>query len=146
MLQVKLEKDQRLNLHYMNKYQTVYIVDDDPIFVFALKKNLLKIQKFESIINIQNGQEAIDKLIEIHSENLSFPDIIFLDLNMPMLDGWQFLDELEAYDFRNKLNIYIVSSTIDERDINKAKVYSTVNRFISKPIEKEDLLKILEIE
>jgi CheY-like chemotaxis protein len=129
----------------MNKYEVVYIIDDDPIFVFALKKNLLKIKDFESILNIQNGQEAIDNLVGINDKNQSFPDLIFLDLNMPMLDGWQFLDELESCSFKNKLNIYIVSSTIDERDLEKAKEYATVKRFISKPIGTKDLNQILEI-
>ena len=65
---------------------------------------------------------------------------------MPVLDGWQFLEEIEALPFKNKLNIYIISSTIDKQEIERANNYKCVKKFISKPINSGDLSKILELE
>ena len=141
-LRVKLERVPNLNLFYMN--DLTYIIDDDSIFVFVFKKILKKNDDTREIVNIQNGQDAINVLQTIYNNKQKLPDLIFLDLNMPVLDGWQFLDELEKLPFKDDLKIYIISSTIDSNEIEKAKNYSCVKSFISKPINGADLARILE--
>ena len=127
----------------MNSNDVIFIIDDDVIFVFVLKKMFSKIGCNLAIKNVKNGHEAISYFKYLHDNNLAFPKIIFLDLNMPMLDGWQFLDEVENLDFKKHLNIYVVSSSIDVREIEKTKSYDTVIRFISKPISMDDLTAIV---
>jgi CheY-like chemotaxis protein len=118
----------------MKKNYSTFIIDDDPIFVVLFKKIIEKSERFNKIRNFPDGQFAIEELLKMNSEGGSMPDIIFLDLNMPNIDGWQFLDAIEKYSFKEKLNIYIVSSSIDTFEIEKAKQYQSVKNFISKPI------------
>lgn len=125
-------------------YQLTFIIDDDPVFVLLFKKILIKLGKFETIVNFENGQIALDSLIEKFKNNEPFPDIVFLDINMPVLDGWEFLKALEKYKFKEELNIYMVSSSIDSTEIKKSKKYKSVKHFISKPISAIDFLKKLE--
>ena len=124
----------------MSKIKMTYIVDDDAIFVFVLKKLLEKNGNFGKMIDFKNGNDAIDVLFSDQSE---LPCVILLDLNMPIIDGWQFLDQLEDSELKDELNVYIMSSSIDRTDIEKSKNYSIVKDFISKPVNGDKLEKIL---
>ncbi len=125
-------------------YKLTFIIDDDPVFVLLFKKIMQKIGQFETVLNFENGQLALDDLIEKFNNKEPFPDIIFLDINMPVMDGWEFLKALEKYEFKDKLNIYMVSSSIDPTEIKKSKKFKTVKRFISKPVSASDFLKNLK--
>jgi CheY-like chemotaxis protein len=129
----------------MSKFDLTYIIDDDPIFVIVLKKLLAKMNVFKEVKNLKNGLEALKDLNTVNEDKKKFPDVIFLDLNMPVLDGWQFLEELQKTPYKDKLNIYVVSSTIDNREIIKCENYESVKNFISKPTNSEDLNKALGI-
>lgn len=128
----------------MKKINSLYIIDDDKIYHFLLK-NLLK----QNGINVStsffsNGAEALDQLRQCEDENL-LPDLILLDVNMPIMDGWQFLEEFK--NFKEKLSketiIYMISSSNDEVDISKAKGFGEVVKdYFLKPICREDLNKI----
>lgn len=118
----------------MARYALTYIIDDDGIFVFVLQKLMQKTAHFEKVVNIGNGLDAIDVLVRQYDRDRTLPDLIFLDLNMPVLDGWQFLDEVEKLPFKDQLHIYIISSSIDVREMQKAAEYTTVRRFVSKPV------------
>lgn len=124
-------------------YPLTYIIDDDPVFVLLFKKILLKLGKFETIVNFENGQLALDILIEKFKNNEPLPNIVFLDINMPVLDGWEFLKAIEKHKFKDELNIYMVSSSIDSTEISKSKKYKSVKNFISKPISATDFIKKL---
>jgi CheY-like chemotaxis protein len=129
----------------MRNFELTYIIDDDSTFVFVLKKLLKKIENFNEIRNIVNGEEAVNVLENHHTNEEKFPDIIFLDINMPMLDGWQFLEEIEQSNYYEKCNIYIVSSTIDINEIEKSKKFASVKGFIPKPVIENTLKDILMI-
>ncbi|TRX40796.1 response regulator [Flavobacterium restrictum] len=129
----------------MNKFDLTYIVDDDAIFVSIFKKILSKIQNFSEIKHLKNGAIALSDLKKRFDNKQVFPDIIFLDLNMPVLDGWQFLEELKQLPFKNQLAIYVISSTIDKREIKKCRKYKTVLNFIQKPTNESQLKAILGI-
>lgn len=118
-----------------------YIIDDDSIFTFVMKKLLDKHQGFGSVVDFKDGHEALNLLF---SKDADLPCIILLDLNMPLLDGWQFLDELQASKVWEQLNVFILSSSIDYHDIEKSKQYSVVKDFISKPIDHSKLDIILQ--
>lgn len=118
----------------MRRFALTYVIDDDEIFVFVLRKLLQKTKHFEEVVNIRNGSDAIEILVNQYDKNQQLPSLIFLDLNMPVLDGWQFLDEVEKLTFKDQLRIYIISSSIDAREIEKAKEYATVKSFVSKPV------------
>lgn len=125
--------------------EKVLCVDDDPITLMLCKKVIVKATFSKEIIFAQNGQEAIDLLKEIHAlGNSNFPELVFLDLNMPVMNGWDFLNEFSTVftDIENKIKVIILSSTIDPSDYEKAKSYPFVSHFLSKPITVEMLDKL----
>jgi CheY-like chemotaxis protein len=99
----------------------------------------------ENIIVYSNGQEAVDGLKEIINEKGILPEVIFLDLNMPIMNGWEFLDEYKncQHDESKKTIIYIISSSVDPRDLERVKHYNQVDTYILKPITPDDLAKII---
>lgn len=119
-----------------------YIIDDDSIFVFVLKKLLEKHHNFGEVVAFKDGNQALEILFS--GDNVDLPCVVLLDLNMPLLDGWQFLEHLENIELHDQLSFFIMSSSIDTRDIEKSKQYSIVKDFISKPINHEKLDRILE--
>lgn len=130
------------------KLKKTCIVDDDKIYVFGLRK-IMEINNFsEEIVVFPNGKEALDYLKSLISEPLSLPDVILLDLNMPVMDGWQFLEEFIKIqnDFSRKISIYIMSSSIQKDDIERAKSYSEVTDYLIKPVKIKDLEQIIKNE
>lgn len=127
----------------MEKIDVACIVDDDPIFVFAAKK-VMQMAKFSrSFLVFQNGKEALDSLISAVNSGGVLPDIILLDLNMPVMDGWQFLDEFINVGLPREITIYVVSSSIDPEDIKRAEQYKEVKNYIIKPVTEKTLQTIL---
>ncbi|AIZ43654.1 response regulator [Cellulophaga baltica] len=122
------------------------VIDDDPISVFGLKKTIRETKFCKEIIVYENGFEAINGLKDLLNTNGNIPPIIFLDLNMPIMDGWDFLEDFIKIpeENRNNVRIYIVSSSVDPRDLIKAKSYSEVNNFFVKPVTTNDLQKVID--
>lgn len=126
------------------KNRNLYVIDDDKIYHFLLK-NLLK----QNNINVNstffaNGHDAIE-FLSANNDNEILPDIILLDVNMPIMNGWQFLEDyikLKGTLLKEPV-IYMISSSNNEVDINKAREFTgVVNEYFLKPICKEDLDKI----
>ena len=128
----------------MKKIDLACIIDDDPIFVFGAKKIMQFADFCNSFMVYHNGEEAINGLKSVILAGKKLPDIILLDLNMPIMDGWQFLDEFTQIPTENEITIYIVSSSIDPEDIHKAKSYNRVSNYLVKPISIEDLRRALQ--
>jgi len=128
----------------MKKVDIACIIDDDPIFVFGTKRMMTLANFCNNFMVFQNGEEAINYLKPIiQTKNFALPDIILLDINMPIMDGWQFLDEFTSIPNDKKITIYIVSSSIDPQDIARAKEYDTISNYLVKPITSEKLQSIL---
>jgi CheY-like chemotaxis protein len=121
----------------------ILCVDDDPITLMLYKMVISKSSFTEEIITAKNGQEALDYYNSLKVENdLCCPELVFLDLNMPVMGGWEFLDNFtrDNYNqFNEKTKVIVLSSTIDPNDIEKSKKYSMVIDFMSKPVTKEML-------
>lgn len=124
----------------------VYLIDDDDIFVFLTKKTILKVTANVDVEVFSDGLQAITHLKNIKDQPELLPDVIFLDLNMPVMDGWEFLAEYqELYaSFARKNELYIVSSSISPHEMERSKNISSVSEFIIKPLVKEKFLEILE--
>lgn len=130
----------------MSKIESCCIIDDDPIFVYGTKRIMKEIEFCESIVVFNNGQEALDGLMEISQSDKKTPQVIFLDLNMPIMNGWEFLDEFIKIPNNNlkKTIVYIISSSVDPRDLERVKDYKQrVNNYILKPITPNDLETVL---
>lgn len=123
--------------------KTVAVVDDDPIYANAFKNLLVSWKIANPFLFFSNGKDALDFMLI--KEASALPDILLLDLNMPSMNGWQFLEnylQIEA-EIKKKISIYLVSSSIWEDDLRRAKQNLLVQDFISKPIFKDKLLQIL---
>ncbi|MGH2667385.1 response regulator [Flavobacterium sp.] len=120
--------------------KTICIIDDDPIYQLITKKIIEKNALFS---DRQSFTDGFDALHFFRSEK-RIPDIILLDIEMPAMDGWDFLDEFcdLKKGFDQKIAIYVISSSIAKEDIEKAKTYDCITGFISKPINLEKLKKI----
>ena len=119
----------------------ILCVDDDPITLMLCKKVIMKSSFSKEIITLQNGEEALNYFNTIKQSNninkpIPQPQLIFLDLNMPVMGGWEFLDSFNSEEFSEFINIKVVvlSSTIDPEDFEKSKQYPMVIDFLSKPI------------
>lgn len=128
----------------MKKIKLTYLIDDDEIYIFTTKKLINKIDFCEEIAVFQNGKEAIEAIKFTLRNKNELPDVILLDLNMPIMDGWQFLDEFIRIKSEKQIKIYIVSSSVDPSDIERAKTYNMVSNYIVKPISREKLHEITE--
>lgn len=128
----------------MKKVDIACIIDDDPIFVFGTKK-IMKLANFcNSFMVFHNGEEAINHLKPIIESNQDhLPDVILLDLNMPVMDGWEFLDQFIKIPSKKEITIYIVTSSIDPQDMEKAKDYDKISNYLIKPISSEKLQEIV---
>lgn len=119
------------------------IIDDDYIYTFSLKK-LMDINNFcKNLMVFKNGEDALKYMKPMISSD-AFPDVILLDIDMPVMDGWEFLDEFVKIKpaLNKRVTIYMISSSIHEADIQRANQYEDVTDYIVKPITLERLKKI----
>jgi len=120
----------------------VFLIDDDPIVNLIGKQTLRKAEFAETVNVYQQAQKALDEIKQIMKTDLSkIPDVIFLDINMPVMNGWEFLDEFKKLPdaVKEKCKIFMLTSSIDPNDIKKSKTYDVVKNFITKPLTKEKL-------
>ena len=125
--------------------RSMVVIDDNTISNILVTK-LIEYEKVaKRLQTFQYASKALDYLAEtIGNQKETFPEIIFLDVNMPQMDGWEFLQEymkLPSGATRN-CHLFMLSSSISEQDIEKAKDYSVVTDYISKPITREILRDI----
>jgi CheY-like chemotaxis protein len=126
-------------------HKSVFVVDDDDIYQFTLKVTLKSIPSVKSISTFSDGAEALDHIIANKDELEALPDIIFLDINMPVMDGFQFMDEFIDLLPRLKkdIKVYLVSSSIDPKDIKRAKRIDAISDYLIKPLKSEDIKDII---
>ncbi|MCE6988980.1 response regulator [Dyadobacter sp. CY323] len=130
----------------MNSLERLCVIDDDPVFTFLLKKMIEKEPVASDCFFFENGQDAIDYLTEYKDQETRLPELILLDINMPILDGWQFIDEfakLKSQLSRN-ITIFMISSSTDTDDYNRAMATGYVDDYIRKPIYAAELQKIVQ--
>jgi CheY-like chemotaxis protein len=130
----------------MDHIKNLALIDDDELFVFLTKMTIEETNLVDLIKVFSNGLEAINFLKENSNNPDQLPEVILLDLSMPVMDGWQFLEEYIKLKPRigKKITIYIVSSSISPKDLGKAKSISEVSDYIIKPITKEALIEIIK--
>lgn len=124
----------------------ILCIDDDPITLMLCKKVIIRSSFSNEIITSQNGEEALNFFNSIKYTNnkinpITQPQLIFLDLNMPVMGGWEFLDYFNSTEFEefNTIKVVVLTSTIDPEDLEKSKKYPMVIDFLSKPISQSML-------
>jgi two-component system, chemotaxis family, chemotaxis protein CheY len=128
-----------------NKGPIIALVDDDKIFQLTASKTLMSIQAANKVLQFENGEDALVYLRQNSGSSESLPDFIFLDINMPMVDGWMFLDDFSILKdhLAKPVKIFMVSSSIDPRDMTRAKSHGAVSDYIVKPVTREKFREIL---
>ncbi len=121
----------------------VLLIDDDKVSNFLSSLIIKKTLIAEVVKECLDGQEGLDYLKSL-SDSSEIPDILFLDLNMPVLDGWQFLNEFSSLDKRVQMPIYILTSSNYEGDLIKSKEFDAVKGYIVKPLSKDLATAIFE--
>ena len=129
----------------MKNIEILALVDDDDTFVFVTKKIIEKTNHVKEVKVFNNGLDALNYLKDDLNKSYLLPEVIFLDLSMPIMDGWQFLNEFVNIESENakKIIIYICSSSISPHDISRAKSISAVSNFIIKPVTKDKFEEII---
>ncbi len=129
------------------RIDVAFIVDDDQIYVFGLKKLIAINNLCKNILVFENGEKAMNYITPIMKNSEQLPDVILLDLNMPVMDGWEFLDEFIKIkpNLSKKIQIYMVSSSINPADIEKAKQYEELSDYLIKPISIEELHRVFTL-
>lgn len=122
----------------------VMIVDDNDTDNF-ISKRIIEITKFAKDVEIKNSGKSALEYLEKHKDNIiRLPDIIFLDINMPIVDGFVFLYEFEKFSetIKGKCRVIILSSSDNKRDIDKIVNNDHVVKFITKPLTEKALSEI----
>lgn len=123
----------------------VAVIDDDSVYQFTANRTLKATKLAHRVLQFTNGQEALSFISNHTTEASQLPDIIFLDINMPITDGWEFLDEYRKIkkEIPKPIRIYMVSSSIDPRDINRAKDNPEVVEYVEKPVSLSKFSELL---
>jgi len=129
----------------MKTIEKICIIDDDAIAVFGLKRSLESIGFSNDISVFENGLDAFEKFEQQIKDESSLPSVIFIDLNMPVMDGWGFLAEFtKIYPEEKQLpEIFIMTSSIDLKDNEKAKRYGLEGSYLVKPVTSDVLERIM---
>ena len=120
----------------------VLMVDDHRMFLQGLRSLIEMESDIEVVGECTNGQDAVVAVQRLQ------PDVVLLDINMPIMNGWEFLDEYTRLniDPLNKCKVYIISSSVFSNDINKARSYPVVKDFVSKPLNVEKIKELFAVE
>lgn len=117
-------------------FRKVMIIDDNEIDIFIASSMILKHSLAEKIIKYTSAKDALDYLIKNQYDTKELPEVVLLDINMPLLTGFEFMDIYKKLDARikNHCKVYIVSSTIDKDEIKRAENNKNIVAFQVKPV------------
>jgi len=132
----------------IRKRPLICIIDDDKIYQFLLTNIINSNKLAEEIITLSNGEKAIQYLSNNRAIDENIPDVIFLDVNMPIMDGWQFIEEYAGIkkEIKKKIVIIMFSSSLNLIDIERARKINEISDYIVKPIKLEDIERFLTVE
>jgi len=134
----------KLNTHPKSMRKNILLVDDDRVFNFLSQKLIARLGIAGHIQIATNGKEALEIINRDVDDQQKAPDIIFLDLNMPVMNGFQFLERYNNLNLaaRQKIIIIVLSSTVDERDWEKVRSLG-IRYYMCKPVTEEAVRSVL---
>lgn len=129
-----------------NQLKCIMLVDDDHNDNFFHEREIKKITPATIVIEKNSGTEALEYLKSAKENNDLLPDLIFLDINMPGMNGWEFLQEYEELDdeLKSKVVIIMITTSDNEDDVARAKAWCFVSDYFTKPLTKELMTNIIE--
>jgi CheY-like chemotaxis protein len=129
----------------MNRPLLFWIIDDDDLFIMITRNNIRKAISIVETEVFHDGQKSMDCLQDRIANGGVLPDIILLDLNMPIADGWVFLSNYIQIDsnIRSNIRLYVCTSSIDPKDVHRAQSFRDVKDFKEKPLSTETINEII---
>lgn len=126
----------------MKPLRSIFIVDDDPIHQQITEIMLDRLRVTNDVKKFSDAQDVLDHIRQHMAEPASLPDIILLDLNMPVMDGWEFLEAFSAIrgSLPKPVKVYVLTSSIDERDRQRVSLFDFVEGYLTKPLTNDIIL------
>jgi two-component system chemotaxis response regulator CheY len=126
---------------------SIFLIDDDPIYLLLARKIISSADSRFDITEFMHAEDALEFLESNKTNATLLPNIIFLDLSMPFMDGWAFLEQYEHLipDFAKSAALYIVSSSISPEDAERAKSHEFVKDFLVKPVGRDKMIGIANV-
>ena len=130
----------------MKNFYNICVIDDDLIYQYTITKTIKAFDLAKNVMVFSDGEEGLDFLMDNLDTCENLPDIILLDINMPIMDGFQFMEEYIKIKPKigKKIIIYMVSSSVDPNDVERAKKVAEISDYIIKPIKPGELVSIVE--
>jgi CheY-like chemotaxis protein len=128
----------------LSKKVEILIIDDDQVNNFVLRNIILRAYPDARIVTQPEGMSALDYLAERQKNKEDLPGIVLLDINMPVMSGFEFLDRFHKQFENPNCFIYMVSSSISKSDQQKANSYGSVQGYITKPLVNQNIVFIVE--
>ncbi len=126
-------------IDFMQK-KNILLIDDDFTFNYVARVMLERTQRVQTVSTAMNGREALRELNKSIDAGAPLPDLIFVDINMPVMNGFQFIKAFQEMDLPGKENVSLamVTSSLDPRDLEEARALG-VNMYYSKPLSESDI-------
>ncbi|MEI6881636.1 MAG: response regulator [Bacteroidota bacterium] len=131
----------------MERIAHFIVIDDDQINNMLCKYSIRQVNGELETTTFLEPEKGFEYIVNTYSTaSAAMPSVLLLDINMPKWSGWDFLDKFEKLDahIKNQIKVYMLSSSVDPKDIEKAKTNSNVVDYIVKPLNREIVLKIIE--
>ncbi|MDN4165404.1 response regulator [Cytophagales bacterium LB-30] len=130
----------------MKQYDKVMIVDDDEINNFICSKLIKEAALSNQVVSFTQAQKALEYLKGQLEMGHELPAVIFLDISMPIMDGWDFLKEYAQLNEQKTKNtrLFMLSSSVHEEDIRKAESFKQVEKYLTKPMTFNTILQIFK--
>ncbi len=129
----------------MRKLDLAYIIDDDEIIIYLTDKLIKKSDFCERVETFTDAKTALERLKFSLQIGENIPEVILFDLNMPGLSGWDFIEEFQKINFEKAIPTFIFTSSIDPNDKQRSYQYPDIRDFITKPLTRQKLDKILRL-
>ncbi len=129
----------------MHQIKHIVLIEDDPITTLIIKKLIERKSPNCYISTFKDGEAALNFMKQAQSNTQAPVSLILLDINMPIMNGWEFLDNLPRVSLNFTIPIIMLTSSIDQDDIKKSKQYKLIKGYFFKPIDEEKLDKIMNI-
>ena len=130
----------------MKRLKTILLIDDDAPTLFLNKLVIQDLDCTDKILTAENGRQAIEMLTEKTDQGFLCPDLILLDINMPIVNGWEFMDKYQSLSAEQKAKIVVVmlTTSLNPDDRSRAESIKDIKDFVSKPLDETTLKDIIE--
>lgn len=132
----------------MKKIDNICIIDDDKIYRYIVKKEIEISGVAENIFFFEDGEQAIQFFENLIANNdvVNIPGLILVDINMPVMDGWEFIEKYVALKpfLNKKIVLFLVSSSVNAADVDRAKSISAISDYVVKPVSRKNILHMVE--